>query len=94
MRSLRRAPPFRKRARQTDREEVVMDRVFTFDTTHHALWAEELAAEAGIPAEVVPAPAAATARCDLAIRTLPDDVARLGAVLDRQDLPYRIFPEG
>ena len=33
--------------------------VFTFDTTHHALWAEEVAGEHGIPAEVIPAPPAA-----------------------------------
>ncbi|MBV9107865.1 MAG: DUF3343 domain-containing protein, partial [Gemmatimonadetes bacterium] len=51
--------------------------LFTFDTTHHALWAEEVARERGIPAEVVPAPAAAHARCNLALETLPGDADRL-----------------
>ena len=50
-------------------------RLFTFDTTHHALWAEEVAGERAIPAEVVPAPAEAGARCNLALETLPDDLS-------------------
>ena len=62
--------------------------VFTFDTTHHALWAEELARDAGIPAEVIPAPPAAHARCNLAIETLPEDVGRLALVLDGEGVPY------
>jgi len=41
---------------------------FTFDTAHHALWAEDLAREREIPAEVVPAPSSASAKCGLAIR--------------------------
>lgn len=66
--------------------------VFTFETTHHALWAEEVAAEAGIPAEVVPAPPAAHARCNLAIETLPETVGALGAALDAAGVPYSLFP--
>jgi hypothetical protein len=56
-----------------------MAMIFTFDTTHHALWAEEIAREAGIPAEVVPAPPAARARCNLALETLPEEAERLAA---------------
>lgn len=66
------------------------DTLFTFDTTHHALWAEEVASEAGIPSEVVPAPPAAAARCNLALRTLPEDVRRLAAALDAQEVPHRL----
>lgn len=62
--------------------------VFTFDTTHHALWAEEVAREAGVPAEVVPAPPAARARCNLALETLPDEVDRLGAALNAAGVPH------
>jgi hypothetical protein len=55
--------------------------VFLFDTTHHVLWAEELAADAAIPADVVPAPADRDeARCDLALETFAaraDDLAEL-----------------
>lgn len=64
--------------------------VFTFDTTHHALWAEEVAGEAGIPVEVIPAPPAAMARCNLAIATLAEDVSRLAGELDACGVPYSI----
>ena len=43
--------------------------LFTFETTHMALWAEDTARERGIPAEVVPAPPQAKAKCGLALRT-------------------------
>jgi hypothetical protein len=62
--------------------------VFTFDTTHHALWAEEVAGERGIPAEVIPAPPAARARCNLALETLPEEVETLAGVLDDVGVPY------
>jgi Protein of unknown function (DUF3343) len=71
--------------------------VFTFDTTHHALWAEEVAREAGIPAELIPAPPAARARCNLALRTLSDSVDALRAALSAADvphIPWEIDPEG
>lgn len=63
--------------------------VFTFDTTHHALWAEEVAAERGIPAEVIPAPPAARARCNLALETVPEEVDALAAALHEAGVPCR-----
>lgn len=65
--------------------------VFTFDSTHHALWAEELAREQRIPAEVVPAPPAAGARCDLALETLPGEVERLRGVLLEAGVEHRLY---
>lgn len=65
--------------------------VFTFDTTHHALWAEEVAGEAGIPVEVIPAPPAAQARCGLALATLPGDVPRLADELRAGGVPFALF---
>jgi hypothetical protein len=62
--------------------------LFTFDTTHHALWAEEAARERGIPAEVVPTPPAARARCNLALETLPESAAALAAALDEEGIPH------
>lgn len=62
--------------------------VFTFDTTHHALWAEEVAEERGIPADVIPAPPAAHARCNLALETLPEDVGSLAAALGEEGIPF------
>jgi len=65
--------------------------LFTFDTTHHALWAEEVAEERGIPAEVVPAPPAAAARCNLALETLPEWLGPLESALDEEGVPYRLY---
>jgi hypothetical protein len=65
--------------------------VFTFETTHHALWAEEVAREAGIPAEVVPAPPAARARCNLALETLPEEVEHLAGTLAVQGVPHGLW---
>jgi hypothetical protein len=65
--------------------------IFTFDTTHHALWAEEVAREREIPAEVIPAPAAANARCNLALETLPGDLDRLGKALSDEGVPFSLY---
>lgn len=65
--------------------------VFTFDTTHHALWAEEIARERGIPAEVIPAPPAANARCNLALETLPEDVALLSEALEGEGVSFALY---
>lgn len=62
--------------------------VFTFQTTHHALWAEEVARERGIPAEVIPAPAAARARCSLALETLAEDVEALAWALEAEGVSF------
>jgi hypothetical protein len=64
--------------------------VLTFDTTHHALWAEEVAQEAGIPVEVIPAPPAAMARCNLALAALEEDFSRLMDELRAQGVPFGI----
>lgn len=65
-----------------------MRALFTFETTHHALWAEEIATEAGIAAEVVPAPPAARARCNLALETLPAEEEELARELERAGVPF------
>jgi hypothetical protein len=66
-------------------------RIFTFDTTHHALWAEEVAGERGIAAEVIPAPPAAHARCNLAIETFPEDAERLESALSEEGVPFALY---
>ena len=67
-------------------------RLFTFDTTHHALWAEEVAGESGIPSELVPAPAAANARCNLALETFPADFAAMRTALREAGVPFAVPP--
>ena len=66
--------------------------VFTFETTHHALWAEDVAREDRIPAEVIPAPSEASSRCELALRTLPDRVTDLEAALEARGVPFDLWP--
>ncbi len=49
-----------------------MNPLFAFDTTHMALWAEEVARDEGIPADDEPAPPQLEALCSLALTTQPD----------------------
>ena len=68
--------------------------VFLFDTTHHVLWAEEIAIAAGIPAEVVPAPPnRGEARCDLALETFGEKAEDLGQALIGEGVEFHA-PEG
>jgi hypothetical protein len=65
--------------------------LLTFDTTHYALWAEEIAQEQGIPSELVPAPPGAAARCNLALSTLPEDLPRVGEALRAAGVPFSVY---
>ena len=65
--------------------------LFTFDTTHHALWAEQVALEAGLGAQVTPAPADSDAKCDLALEVLPEEADELQALLLTQGIVFRLY---
>jgi hypothetical protein len=65
--------------------------IFTFETTHYALWAEEVADGEGIPIEVIPAPPAARARCNIALETLPATTPALERALAATGIPYGTF---
>ncbi len=56
--------------------------LFLFATTDDALWAEEVAGEVSIPAELVPTPPGHEALCDLALETFPDRMDELERALD------------
>ncbi len=66
-------------------------RVFTFDTTHHAMWAEDVAREQSLPVEVVPAPADGQARCGAALRVADAQRQELEAALQGEGIPHRIL---
>ncbi len=65
-------------------------KLLVFDTTHHALWAEEVARARGLGVDVVPAPAHADAKCDLALAFLEEDELELIASLDAEGVPFRL----
>jgi hypothetical protein len=63
--------------------------LYVFESTNAAMWAEDVAMENDIPAEVVPAPPEAEATCGLALRARTDDAQRLEAALEREGVGYR-----
>lgn len=71
---------------------VAGDRLFLFDTTSHAMWAEEVAVEWQMPIEMVPAPPDAEAKCGIAIRTLPDRIEAMERLFQGEGIPYRLHP--
>ena len=68
-----------------------MARLLTFDTTHHALLAEQLALDSGLAAVVTPAPPQSGAKCDLAIEYLIEEEEALLKVLRGAAVEFRIF---
>lgn len=66
-------------------------RVFVFKTTHHAMWAEDVAREQSIPAEVVPAPPQSEAKCGVALQIQTGGAAELATALDREGIVYEVF---
>lgn len=68
-----------------------MTTLLTFDTTHHALWAEQVAMEGRFGAQVVPAPAEARAKCQLALECLDEDLDTLRLALDQKGISYAVF---
>lgn len=66
-------------------------RIFVFKTTHHAMWAEDVAREQSIPAEVVPAPPQSEAKCGVALKMQAAGAPELAAALDREGIGYEVF---
>ena len=66
-------------------------RIFTFETTHHAMWAEDVAREQAIPVEVVPAPPEGGAKCGVALRTPEHRATELSEALNQERILYRVL---
>lgn len=62
--------------------------VFTFDTSHHALWAEDVAGERAVPVEVIAAPPESGSKCDLALRTLRARADELEAAFQEEGIEF------
>lgn len=65
--------------------------VFTFDTTHHAMWAEDVAREQAIAAEVIPAPPDGGANCAAALRVPHRQQDELATALGNEGIPCRVL---
>ena len=68
-----------------------MNRIMIFDTTHHALWAEEVARDRGFVVEVVPAPEGTDAKCGMALEVLDESFLALVTALNEEGIPYKIY---
>jgi hypothetical protein len=68
-----------------------MNKILVFDTTHHAMWAEEVAREQGVAVEVVPAPEGVDAKCGMALEVLPESLENLQSMLDKEGIPFRLY---
>ena len=69
-----------------------IQQVVTFETTHHALWAEQVALEKGLGVQVVSAPKESGSQCGIALEALPEDLAALTAAMDAVGIVYRLYP--
>lgn len=67
-----------------------MNKILVFDTTHYALWAEEVARDKGIAVEVVPAPEGVDAKCGMALETLAETLEHLQAALAAEGIPFKV----
>jgi hypothetical protein len=67
--------------------------VFTFDTSHHALWAEDVARTHAMPVEVIPAPPETGARCGLALQSLASAAKAFEASLVEEGIEFRRWPD-
>jgi hypothetical protein len=65
--------------------------LYLFETTHQAMWAEEVAREEGIAVEVVGAPADAKAKCGLALRTAGPLCRALESAMEAQGIEFRPY---
>lgn len=71
-----------------------MNPLLLFETTHHALFAEQLAQEHGLAVDPVPAPPEAGAGCDIALEFFPGEEERISEVLRSGNVEFRIWTRG
>jgi hypothetical protein len=71
-----------------------VSRILVFDTTLHALWAEQIAVDLALGAQVVPAPKDANAGCELALEVLDEDAPALERALEEAGVEFRRYVRG
>jgi hypothetical protein len=65
--------------------------LLTFDTTHHALHAEQVAHQHGLAAEPTPAPPEAGAACDIALEYLEEEEPALKEAVGAAGIPFAVW---
>lgn len=65
--------------------------ILTFETTHHALWAEQIALDKNLGAQMVGAPKEAGSPCGMALETLPEDLPPLLTALGEAGVVYKVY---
>jgi hypothetical protein len=63
--------------------------VFLFESSHFALWAEDVARERKVEVKVIPAPPQAEATCGLAIEIPGGDAEALQAAFEEEGISFR-----
>ena len=67
--------------------------IIVFNSTHHALSAEEILEKEGFEVDVVPLPESARSVCGLALEIHGDAVAPAKDVLSRARIEWKLFEE-
>jgi hypothetical protein len=65
-------------------------RVFVFESSHYALWAEDVARERSVPVKVVAAPAGETSTCGLALEIPASEAASLEAAFTEEGIAFSL----
>ena len=63
--------------------------ILTFDSTHHAIKAENDLIREGIQTKTIPTPRDITLSCGIAIRISPDDIEKIKGLLEEGKLTYK-----
>lgn len=67
--------------------------LYLFETTHQAMWAEDVAREERIPAEVVGAPPGVKAKCGLALRSSGEHCPALESAMASAGVEFELYLE-
>lgn len=70
---------------------MMSTRLLTFDTTHHALLAEQVSLDSGFAVQVTPAPPDSGAGCDLALEYFGADEDALTTALRDAGVEFRRY---
>lgn len=65
-------------------------RIFVFESSHYALWAEDVARERSVSVKVVPAPSDETASCGLALEIPATEAEGLQKAFEEEGIVFSL----